>query len=717
MNRALGLAALVVLVGLAGSTRPVEAAKVKTWHQPRPAQPEKAELKKAVSSSLGAVRLSRQLKPLASLDATHVWAVAEDRAGNLYVGTGEEGRLYKIAPDGKTTLLYSSENSQILSLAVAPDGSVYAGTGPTAQVVKIDPAGQARVLCELAQANYVWALALEPKDSTLLAATGAKGKIYRISADGKPAILHDTHQDHVLCLAVADDGTIYAGTDKTGRVIRIDARGKGFVLHQAPQSEVRVMQWTQQGLYFGTASTGRRGSSGTAGRGSEERALTALTSAGGGERVAVRLADKESTKSEKSSKEKETKGVSAEAPSTPASGENSVYRLGSDGAVREVFRAKVLVLSLLKHGKELFVGTGIEGQLFEVNEAAREQSEIARLDHGQILGLCRRRDGSIVVATGDPGKLYTLKDSYVKEGTLTSEILDAKLVSKWGALTWRADTPAKSAVSVSVRSGNVSEPDETWSDWSAEAVNAEDATVAAPPARFLQYRVTLSTDDPAVTPVLRSLTIRYATTNQAPEVSKIEVPDLNAVNLDNPRKLKIKWSAVDANEDELRYSVLARKDGWSSWVLLEEDLEKSEFEWDTTSMPTGTYRVKVVASDRLDNPEKEALTGERISDPVVVCHTAPTVKVKLSAQEGDRAVIEATASSPLVRLASGSFAVNGRKWTNVFPDDGLYDGKSKAFRFRTDALKPGTYVLVLKVQDAAGNTGSADVMFTVPAGK
>ena len=77
--------------------------------------------------------------------------------------------------------------------------------------------------------------------------------------------------------------------------------------------------------------------------------------------------------------------------------------------------------------------------------------------------------------------------------------------------------------------------------------------------------------------------------------------------------------------------------------------------------------------------------------------------------------IEATAASPLVRLTSASFAVNGKKWVNVFPTDGLFDSKRETFKFRTDALKPGTYVLVLKVQDAAGNTGSGDVVFTVPS--
>jgi hypothetical protein len=68
-----------------------------------------------------------------------------------------------------------------------------------------------------------------------------------------------------------------------------------------------------------------------------------------------------------------------------------------------------------------------------------------------------------------------------------------------------------------------------------------------------------------------------------------------------------------------------------------------------------------------------------------------------------------------VRLTAASFAVNGKKWVQVFPTDGLFDSKRATFKFKTEALKPGTYVLVLKVQDAAGNTGSGDVVFTVSA--
>src|SRR5262249_31759849 len=124
---------------------------------------------------------------------------------------------------------------------------------------------------------------------------------------------------------------------------------------------------------------------------------------------------------------------------------------------------------------------------------------------------------------------------------------------------------------------------------------------------------------------------------------------------------------------------------------------------------------KVVASDRKDNPDEDALTGERVTSPFVVSHQPPAVTVKVVGTDGDEAVIEATATDPLGRLTAASDAGNGKKGGQAFPNDRLVDSKSEAFRFKTEALKPGTYVLVLRVKDAAGNTGSGDVVFTVQA--
>lgn len=702
------------------------SAKVKVWHHHASAHYDRAEFKQAVLTSEGAVRLARQVKPLADIDAAHVWAVAEDAAGNLFAATGNEGKVFKVTPDSKVNVVYTSEDSQVFSLAVAADGSVYAGTGPSGSIVRITTDGKSEVLWKGVE-SYVWSLAMDSKGESIYAGTGPQGRIYRISRTGQADVFYATKQDHVLSLALTADGQLYAGTDKRGLVYRIDPHGKGFVVLDAPQSEVRTLLVTQDAVYAGTSSPlTRRGPTVAGSSTSDERAAVVPAST----TVIVRAPDKPfgADSNDKETKESAanpstsgsasgpsaSSGPSVTSSSPPAAGENSVYRIALDGAVREVFRDKSMILTLLQKENRLLVGTGRDGQLFELREAEKERAELARLDHTQIHCLYQRKDGSVVIGTGDPGKLYLLENRYVSKGRVTSDVLDAKSLSRWGSLRWQAETPQGTRLSVAVRSGNVAEPDETWSDWSEEETDSRQAAVAAPPARFLQYRVTMASDDPQVTPGLRSLAVRYMPINVAPEVGAIDVPDLDAVALENPKKLKLKWAASDANEDELAYALYYRKDSWKNWVELESDLDKREYEWDTTTTPAGVYQIKVVASDRKDNPDEQALTAEKVSSPFIIDHVPPAVTAKVTAIEGSQAVVEGSSSDGHTRLVSASYSVDSQKWSSAFPADGLFDSKSETFRFKTGTLKPGTHVLVLRVTDAAGNVGSSDLVFEVP---
>ena len=72
-----------VLVASAMFLASAQAGKVKTWQTNAPANYDKAKFKDAVISNQGVVRLSKLLKPLAKIDAAHVWDVTEDAAGNL----------------------------------------------------------------------------------------------------------------------------------------------------------------------------------------------------------------------------------------------------------------------------------------------------------------------------------------------------------------------------------------------------------------------------------------------------------------------------------------------------------------------------------------------------------------------------------------------------------------------------------------------------------
>src|SRR3954471_11666982 len=135
MKRLLFVAGIGVVLALVSTQ--ASAAKVKVWQHNEPAQFENARFEKAVISDQGVVRLSRELKQLADIKAMHVWDLAEDKHGNLFVATGVEGKLFKLTPEGKLSVLYTSPDGQILSLAVAPDGTVYAGTGPSGSLVRI----------------------------------------------------------------------------------------------------------------------------------------------------------------------------------------------------------------------------------------------------------------------------------------------------------------------------------------------------------------------------------------------------------------------------------------------------------------------------------------------------------------------------------------------------------------------------------------------------
>src|SRR4029079_2307420 len=70
------------------------------------------------------------------------------------------------------------------------------------------------------------------------------------------------------------------------------------------------------------------------------------------------------------------------------------------------------------------------------------------------------------------------------------------------------------------------------------------------------------------------------------------------------------WKADDENDDRLQYDVFYRREGETSWKPLKRGLWDAILVWDTTSVPDGTYYVKVAATDAPSNSPATALVGE-----------------------------------------------------------------------------------------------------------
>ena len=499
--RRLGGSAFVILIASVA----IEA-KVETWrHEGSPAFG-KGHREGVVISESGRVRLAQAIRGSAGLDAARVWDLAQSKDGVVFAATGNEGKVFRREGRGEWTVAFDSPDSQSLSLAVTPDGKVFVGTGPGGTVVEVGDPKHPSSRPDF-QVQYIWDLAVDPRGN-LYAATGPTGQLWKRAADGAWSLLLDSKHSHLLCVAVGPDGSAYAGSDGEGLIYRVGPDGKASVVYDAPQNEIRALHVAPDGsIYAGTAA--ESGGSGGSGRASSLFSTTDGPSrprgAGPLDAVAVDEFGGPTASEVIAMQPFRLQAGGTASPKPPAAGDNSVYRIGPDGVPREVFRHKALIYALAWMDDRLYVGTGPEGQLFEVRDLGRESSPTARLDHGQVLAMLADPKAGLLIGAGDPGAVLRLEPGHVGGGTLTSEVLDARLISRFGALSWKAETPNGTSVSVRVRSGNVGEPDATWSAWSADQSDPVSASAKVPPGRFAQYQVKLATSDPASTPELRSL--------------------------------------------------------------------------------------------------------------------------------------------------------------------------------------------------------------------
>jgi hypothetical protein len=708
--RLLGTA--IVVLGVLLSASLARAGKVETWRHDTSASFAKGKREHVVISDAGNVRLAHVLQPTDSFDALRVWDLVRTPDGVIYAATGDEGKVFRREGEGSWTLAYDATDTQALSLAVGPQGHVFAGTGPSGQVIDITDADHPASRPD-PDVQYIWDMASDA-DGNLYAATGPTGQLWKRSAQGDWHLLLDSRYSHLLCVAIGPDRAVYAGSDGEGLIYRVGVDGKTSVVYDAPQSEIHTLLFAPDGvLYVGTAAESGGGSSGP-NRGN-------VTFSGGDGPSPPERGGRTQASGPVPSPPQRKDEPKAAAPTPPAgsatprpvvAGDNAVYRLGSDGVARELFRARVMVYALAWQGDRLLIGTGPEGQLYEVRELGRESAPIARLDRGQILALLADPKGDVLLGAGDPGAVVRLSQGYAASGTLTSEVLDTKFFSRFGALSWRAELPPGTSITFQVRSGNVGDPDDTWSAWSSPQTDPATAKAQSPPGRFAQLRATLSSRDSAVSPELHSVALRYQTANLPPEISKIDVPDLSEAD-GNVRqtRLTLRWDVTDPNGDELAYTLHIRKDGWPDWVKLgDAPLTEKTYAWDTTAVPAGIYRLRVTASDRPSNDPEEALSRDRASEPFIVDHQAPSVTVVRKSSTG----VTVQLNDALTRLVKAAYALDGGDWVPVFPDDGLFDMPRETITIAMPDLKSGTHVITVRATDAAGNVGAGDAVFKIP---
>jgi hypothetical protein len=144
------------------------------------------------------------------------------------------------------------------------------------------------------------------------------------------------------------------------------------------------------------------------------------------------------------------------------------------------------------------------------------------------------------------------------------------------------------------------------------------------------------------------------------------------------------------------------KAGEGDWLTVGEDLKDSYYSFDSTVLPDGIYRFRLVASDRPSNDPESALIAERVSDPVVVDHTPPVLEK--SERDGSKIRLRVRDGASPIREAV--YSVNAKEWKPAQAMDGLLDGRGETLLIEPGA-KPS--LLLLRVTDAAFNVITFDL--------
>lgn len=679
---------------------------------------------------------------------TYIWSSAMDASGNVYLGTGHEGRIFKVTPGGQGKLLYDSPELDVTALATDPQGNVYAGTSPDGKIYKITPDGASSVFYDPPD-KYIWSLVFDPRTSTLYVGTGNKGIIYKVDSVGKATTLADTTETNIVSLALDKDGYLIAGTDPGGLVLRISPAGKVFAVLDTPLEEIHRVIVGQDGSIYALGINPQANASQTSKNSVGVSSTTSISSEGV---ITISSEDSDSS-SAATSVGQDLSSVLSQTKSSGHTAEGArgaLIRILPDGGNVVLWSSTDVTGFALALGSDnkVLIGTGSKGRIYSIS-GNRTSTLLVQSPEDQTSTLIGGGD-NIYATSSNLGKLYRIGRQSVTEGTYISPVRDTKFVASWGRISWRGT----GKVELQTRTGNTESPDATWSEWSAPETQSSGAQITSPKARFIQWRATLKSsgesarggdgENVAGGTSLESVTVAYLSRNQAPEIASVSIlpngvalqempiavdPSVAASGLDPslfgvsmnvpPRRYYQKgakslvWQASDPNDDTLSYKIYYRAVSEKDWHLLAENLTESYYTIDGNRLPDGAYVFRIEASDAPSNPASVALTAEYVTEVVRIDNTPPVIKAGRPAVEGKKAEVEFDAADATSLIVRGEYSVDGGAWQLVYPVDGIADSASENFKFSVEFKNSGEHVIAFRCADSSSNVGTSMVSVSI----
>ena len=588
----------------------------------------------------------------------YIWDLALDKAGNLYVATGDHGEIYRVTPKGEHSVFFKSDETHIRVLAFDAQENLIAGTDGSGLIYRISPAGEGFVLYS-APKKEITALALDHAGNIYAAAVGEKrsgggpggaalaaalmnlganpptaattpqtpgitvtpapsvpqmtgpfpfpgggassgSDVYRIAPDGSPTRVWSSHEDIVYALAFDSQGRLLAGTGNRGHIFAITGQDDFSDLLKAPASQVtRFAKAPGGGLYAATSNLGK---------------------------VFVL-------------------GPGPEAEGTYES---------------DVFDARIFS----RWGRAEFRGTGsvdLYARSGNVDNPDRNWSPWKKID------LAANSE------TGIPAARYAQWKAVLRAGTVAPGVDSV-------ALNYLPKNAAPEIDDVTVQVGVKYQP---MPKISGNAMGTDSGGSSFSGSSF------------------------------GGSGQHFETPPPSSHDRDS---IGVKWSAHDDNDDQLVYSIYYRGDGEMRWLLLKDNLTDKAYSFDASLLPDGGYTVKVVASDSPSHSPGEALTTSKESRRFEVDTTPPRIETLAASIEAKEIHVTFRAVDGFSPIKRAEYSVDASDWKYVEPVGQLSDARTENYDFKVtpEAAKDGgassEHVVVVRVYDRYDNMGAAKIL-------
>ncbi len=668
-------------------------------------------------TSRGELRPGPALKKLASFNDPFVLAQATAPNGDRFFGTGNDGKVYRLH-GSEVKLLFTASEPEIYALTFH-DGVLFAGSSPNGKIYRIDPNdGKSSTFVDLKQA-YIWSMSFLP-DGSLAVATGVEGKLFRVSPSGESKMLFHSPETHLRSLAVKSDGTLLAGGAAKGRIYEVRADGSAHALYDSALSEISSLYIDKNGIGWAAAVSNVLPSTAPAKpqqpKPATQPSPSATTTSGGGTSA-------EQKKEESSGNVEVSFSFEDQTSAQSQSGTSELYKINADGfveMVRKFDKEMIYAISSAPSGG-ILLSTGPQGRLYQVKDG--ELSLVAAVPEKQIVSITTGSDA--LITTTNSGAVYRMEAATSPKAEFRSAVKDAERFSRFGHYRIDGSGVGDGRLAIAFRSGNTRNPDATWSPWSSPS-SAQQGTIDVPAGRYLQWRLTMPNGTPDlavngvtvafvnrnVAPVIDSVTVQdpavvYITGSYPPSPQVVEAtnPDEYGIftSLDTPRDKSepgkkvfrkgyrtVSWRAHDENGDALRYTLYFRRKGTERWLRLRENIDETSMNFDTSQLPDGTYQLRLIASDIVDNPDN-AMAAVREGIEFQVDNTPPTITFTV---QGDEVIIRVTdRQSPIGKV---EYSADAQKWIRLTPVDGISDSPDETYRLKRSAVQ-GKFVIVRAV--------------------